>query len=53
MLVAMLLTLRCGLEHSPLALRVCAHRDGKFPWCEACAYADTGLHRSETRADLI
>jgi hypothetical protein len=33
---------QCPGEH-----RYVQHRDGKLPWCDACGYTDTGLHRRE------
>jgi hypothetical protein len=27
-----------------------AHRDGMLPWCDACGFTDTGLHRTELGA---
>ena len=33
---------RCPGEHEYVA-----HRDSRPPWCDACGFTDSGLHRSE------
>jgi hypothetical protein len=34
-------------EQCPGPHRHVEHADGKPPWCDACGFTDTGLHRNE------
>jgi hypothetical protein len=34
-------------DQSPGPHQYVEHHDAQHPWCDACGYTDTGLHRSE------